>query len=239
MKDYQKYTYWLDPEQFDKLEKKLVYNNVTISRSKRGVCSALSRHAEIEYITPEVWQKFKLCRRQLSWYFLSPFKGKYLIVSSVDLKPYDLTPETIIQSSTFRPSVLPKQKDRLLMKKSQTYLQKKPYEWDNFSKENILFSEQWLRKIGVRGVKFEELFVTHEANHANFIDPQFFITENSQVVPYSIDKTKHICSACLEFFNIIGRNFNKKFVVPCPGSVLMAGLPVNRYFEVTTPCSEN
>jgi hypothetical protein len=49
-----------------------------------------------------------------------------------------------------------------------------------------------------------------------------------------IGKTKEVCSACLEFFNIIGGNFRKKFVVPCPGAVLFAGMSVNQYYQVET-----
>jgi hypothetical protein len=51
-------------------------------------------------------------------------------------------------------------------------------------------------------------------------------------VPYSIDKTSQICSACLEYFNIIGANFSKKYLVPCPGAVLFCGMAANRYYEV-------
>ena len=54
-------------------------------------------------------------------------------------------------------------------------------------------------------------------------------------VPYSIDKTSHICSVCLEYFNIIGANFRKKYVVSCPGPVLCAEMGNNRYYEVLRP----
>ncbi|MEJ2522914.1 MAG: hypothetical protein P8080_08555, partial [Gammaproteobacteria bacterium] len=58
-------------------------------------------------------------------------------------------------------------------------------------------------------------------------------------VPYSIGRTGEICSACLEFFNVIGGRFRNKLVVPCPGAVIYAGLPVNRYIEVLSPAAED
>ena len=34
---------------------------------------------------------------------------------------------------------------------------------------------------------------------------------------------------------IIGSQFKKKLVVPCPGAVLFAGMAPNRYYEVVQP----
>ncbi len=65
-----------------------------------------------------------------------------------------------------------------------------------------------------------------------------FIDSEEGPVPYSIGTTKQVCSACLEFFNIIGANFRKKLVVPCPGAVLYAGMSVNTYYEVKTISSD-
>ena len=54
------------------------------------------------------------------------------------------------------------------------------------------------------------------------------------IAPYSIAKTARVCSACLQFFNIIGRQFREKYVVPCPGASLFAGMAVNKYYRVLT-----
>ena len=74
--------------------------------------------------------------------------------------------------------------------------------------------------MGLQGMTFEELFVGHCANHANFIEPAYQVLEEGRPVPYSLGKTRTVCSACLEFYNIIGSSFQKKYVVPCPGAVL-------------------
>jgi hypothetical protein len=86
--------------------------------------------------------------------------------------------------------------------------------------------------MGIRGITYDELFIYHCANHANFLDPEFFIESIDGPIPYSIGSTKQVCSACLEFFNIIGEEFKKKFVIPCPGAVLFAGMVVNQYYLI-------
>lgn len=55
--------------------------------------------------------------------------------------------------------------------------------------------------------------------------------------PLSKRISNGICSACLEFFNIIGSRLVKKLVVPGPGAVLFAGMAPNRYYEVVHPFS--
>lgn len=52
--------------------------------------------------------------------------------------------------------------------------------------------------------------------------------------PYSIAGSLHVCSSCLEFFNVIGDQWRLKYVVPCIGAVQFARLPINQYFEVET-----
>ena len=91
--------------------------------------------------------------------------------------------------------------------------------------------------MGIHGQSYEELFITHCANHANFIEPEYYL-KDEEPIPYSLGKTTHICSACLEFFNIIGSKWKKKLVVPCPGAVLFAGLAPNRYYEVIVSYSK-
>ena len=117
---------------------------------------------------------------------------------------------------------------------SLPYRRSKPAEWDDLSQEDPRDLDNWMKTMGIRGMRFEDLFLTHCANHANFIEPVYYIQEDQRIIPYSIAPTKFVCSACLEFFNIIGASFDKKFVIPCPGAVIFAGLPVNKYVEVET-----
>ena len=100
-----------------------------------------------------------------------------------------------------------------------------------------------MKVMGLQGMTFEELFVGHCANHANFIEPAYQVLEEDRPVPYSLGKTRTVCSACLEFYNIIGSPLSKKNMwfpargrmVPCPGAVLFAGMVPNHYYEVISP----
>jgi hypothetical protein len=185
-----------------------------------------------------------LCKRPLSWYWTSPFAGKYLIISSTPLDRFGFTGPIILKKVTFRPPRLPERKDLLRLTSHPNYMSTKPAEWDDLDAEDPARQDRWLKVMGIRDKTYRELFLTHCANHANFIEPEYFVKEGGAVVPYSIAKTREVCSACLEFFNIIGREYKKKLVVPCPGAVIFAGLPVNAYIEVdasaqalTAPCT--
>ncbi len=233
---YQKYVYWLDYDEFAVFKERALQDDISLHQTKKAVCKPLSKSVEIGYVTPDTWQEFDLCKRQMSWYQQSPLAGKTLVVSSFDLSDYDFTPETIIQDSRFRPPVLPDDGQKQELIRQQGYQQSKPEKWENIAGEDPALIDKWLKVMGIRRITYEELFVTHCANHANFIEPLFYIEdEKDGVVPYSVsNKTTFICSACLEFYNIIGSKFKKKLVVPCPGASIFAGLPVNKYFEVIT-----
>jgi hypothetical protein len=202
---------------------------------RKAVCLPLSRQVEIGWVAPKVWQSYPLCRRQLSWYRHSSLQGKTLLVSSNELTEEFPSPAAIIQNSTFRPEDLPGRHELPDLIKRESYLKARPDEWEDLSAEDQEQQKKWLAVMGLGGMSFEELFVGHCANHANFIEPRYYDLENGQPAPYSLGKTVTVCSACLEFFNIIGGSFRKKYVVPCPGAVLFAGMTPNHYYEVLTP----
>jgi hypothetical protein len=235
MKEYKKYTYWFEEREFHGLEYRWRKKGLKLVEAKNAACAPLSKEVEIGFVPLAAWGENPFCKRPSSWYQKSAYAGKILVISSFELKEYHFTPETIIRECRFRPTKLPNREEKLRLIKQEHYQQSKPTEWEDIDSEGPELHNQWLRAIGLRGVSYEELFISHCANHANFIEPIYFIVEENGPVPYSIDKTSHICSACLEFFNIIGANFRKKYVVPCPGAVLFAGMATNRYYEVFQP----
>lgn len=229
---YRKYTYWLQEGDFISLLEILEKENILIVEAKKAVCAPLSKQIQVGYVAPESWQNYELCRRQMSWYCVSKFVGLTLVVSSFDYTGYGLHPETLIRQSRFSPPLLPDYREKQKMTHLPGYQRSKPQEWENIGPNDLELSRKWLPMMGMRRKSYQELFVSHCANHANFIEPQYFIAEEEGPVPYSIDKTSGICSSCMEFYNIIGSSFHRKLVVPCPGAVLFAGLPVNKYLEV-------
>jgi hypothetical protein len=91
---------------------------------------------------------------------------------------------------------------------------------------------RWARRLGADLKDYDVLHLSHTANHANFVKPRFFVRENQGIIPYSIDRSAHICSCCLELFQILGDQFPKKLVGPCPGASLFARLKPDQYLLV-------
>ncbi|MFH0786916.1 MAG: hypothetical protein V2B13_04780 [Pseudomonadota bacterium] len=195
----------------------------------------MSRDREIGFVAPEDWDEYRLCKRQLSWYRISPFRHQVLVVSSFGLEDYQLQPETIIRNSTFRPRLFPGREEQLGLINRESYQKSRPDEWEDIAGEDQEQQKRWLKIMGLGHKRYEELFISHCANHANFIEPAYYSLEEDQRVPYSIGRTPYICSACLEFYNIVGTKAKKKYVVPCPGAVLFAGMGPNHYYEVWHP----
>lgn len=184
---------------------------------------------------PEAWENYALCRRQFSWYRQSPRRGQTLVVSALPLPAPAPEPEVIIRNSSFRPPRLPTPGEQSALIQRASYRNSRPDAWENIGAADREEQVRWMKVMGLQGMTFEELFVGHCANHANFIEPAYQVLEDTQPVPYSQGKTRTVCSACLEFFNIIGAPLKKKYVVPCPGAVLFAGMVPNHYYEVIGP----
>jgi hypothetical protein len=231
--EYLKFVYWIEESLFDEVKTRIESSGVCLTEAKKAVCSPLSKRVNVGYVLPETWGRFELCKRQLSWYGSSGYCGRILLVSSFDLQDFEMRYEVVIRQSGFKPPSLPTAEEKARLIQRPSYKNARPEEWHNIDSQDPKEQEWRLKALGLRGVKFDELFVSHCANHANFIDPACFILERDERVPYSICKTSYVCSACMEWYNIIGGSFRKKLVVPCPGSVLFAGLIPNRYYEVT------
>ncbi|MGD9973073.1 MAG: hypothetical protein AB7S77_08450 [Desulfatirhabdiaceae bacterium] len=235
---YTRFTYWLDEADFLDIRNSLIQQNVAPVETRKAVCLPLANKIEIGYVAPDAWSNFETCRRQLSWYASSRYNGQYLLVSQGDIRRFglDVTPATIITKIDFKPDRLPQPGNAKIDKLAHNarFQHDCPSEFMDIGAMGDDMQSRWLKIMGIRGITYPELFVRHCANHANFMEPDYFCDTPDGPVPYSIGKTKEVCSACLEFFNIIGGNFRKKFVVPCPGAVLFAGMSVNQYYQVET-----
>ena len=229
-----KYIYWMDAALFDRVRIMAAENGLMMHEAKKAVCVPLSKKIDLGYVPPDAWEKYILCKRQLSWYKTSPYFGQTLLVSSLNLAPWGLLEETRIQDSKFRCRKFPDRSKQLALLDRESYQVSKPDAWDKIDNEEKGRNGRWLKIMGIHGKSYEELFITHCANHANFIEPEYFL-ENGEPIPYSLGRTSHVCSACLELFNIIGSEWKKKLVTPCPGAVLFAGMASNRYYEVIQP----
>jgi hypothetical protein len=230
--DYRKYAYWLPEQEAMDLKARLEATGRSVVECRQAVCSPLSKRIDIGMVTPETWRIQELCRRPLSWYWVSSLAGRYLMVSGTELTEFGLRRQIVLNRTTFKPPRLPTAEEKARLLQRPSYQNAKPEPWDCFDQAEIARQKQWMRQAGIRVKSFQELFLTHCANHANFIEPEFYVRTDEGRVPYSIAPTKEICSACLEMFNVLGSGFRLKYVVPCPGAAMYAGLAVNRYIAV-------
>ncbi|MDD5224516.1 MAG: hypothetical protein PHE84_11030 [bacterium] len=255
-----KYAYFLGPEELPGVEAGLKGRPAKIYRARRMVCELLHPQREAGIALPEVWNKN--CRRQGSWYRASSHNGEVLVVTGF---PLEGRRGVKIAPSDFQPSRRPGPEEIRLLARSPAYSKVKPAEWDridDFDREQSRLLRQGLLKLGLAtpeesGEAFDSVFPGHCANHANFIEPHFFIEKekkvgtalsgrperepaeglpherNNQIIPYSLGSTLRVCSACVELFDLLGDQFEEKLVVLCPGAVVSTGLPPDRYFSVT------
>ena len=229
---YEKFTYWLAGSEVERLSEALLERNIRIKTAKSVVCTPLDILNKISVVKPETWNE--LCGRQGSWYRESDRAGRYLVVSSFDLSEFGYHLNTRIQPSRFRLPRVAATEELEQLVSSEAYRSAVPEEWSRVSERERRRWLSWLGKAGIHE-PFEQLFLNHSANHSNFLAPAFYLEEQGDVVPYSIAPSSHLCSCCLELYNVIGTRFTKKLVSPCLGAVTFARLQANRYLQVVQP----
>lgn len=233
MAAYKKYVYWLPQDRFERLRTLWAKQGLEPQAARKAVCLPLSAKQEVGYVPADGWQAYSLCRRQMSWQADSPWAGLTLVVSSRPLEGAD--PAWLIQKVKFKPPALPERSDMAALVQRPSYQRLRPQRWQHPTEEDRRETLRWQKVMGLGHLPFEELFLAHCANHANFIEPEYYVDNGHGKAPYSIGRTSRVCSACLELYGIIGYEHQRKLVIPCPGAVAFAGLASNRYYEVTKP----
>jgi hypothetical protein len=211
----------------------LEVKGIQLTEEVRIPCRVLKKSMEIGYVTYSAWDGF--CKRRTSWYWKSEKSSQFLIVSNTSLGQLGIGNPIIITESNFKPERFPSTDEIPEMIKSKKYQQRKPNTWEKVEPIDTEFYRTWFeRRRPNEPFDFDKIFASHSANHSNFIDPKFFVTQNGGISPYSIADSLRVCSSCMEFFNILGSQWLIKYVVPCIGTVLFAHLPMDQYFEVKT-----
>ena len=230
---YQKYIYWLTRDEALQLQNTLDSRGIKLKHAKGIVCTPLDRINKITSVAPEIWDD--TCGRQGSWYRTSDKNGLYLIVSAFELEGFEARRAAVITESDF---VLPQPAsltEKQVLIEDPRIQERMPARWrqvDDIEKRIYL---RWAKRLGSSVQDYNQLYMTHTANHANFITPRFFTETSDGIVPYSIDKSAHLCSCCVELFQVLGSEFKKMLVAPCPGATLFARLKPNRYLLVEKP----
>ena len=232
MSGYQKFGYWLNQQNLKKIRDDLDREGVDLSEETSIPCRGLRASSRVGLILPQAWRGF--CSRRTSWYEASGKAGKVLIISHRPLDISGIESRMMITESDFRPARVPPAGEMNELVQSEVFRKGKPSRWDQIEPAEKDFYQRWFERYGIEEpFDFDQLFMIHSANHANFLDPRFFVIHEDGKVPYSIADSLHTCSSCLEFFNILGEEWPLKYVVPCLGAVRFAHLPKDRYLSVS------
>ena len=225
-----KHVYWLTKDEEAQLREELVGQDMEMVSVKGVVCRPLDGVDEISSVAPEVWNQ--TCSRQGSWYRASDKNGLYLVISSFELVGYEDKKAATITESDFDPPKLASSEEKMAMIHEPQFARQVPPRWKEAKDTEKKVFLRWARRLGSEAKDFEDLHMSHTANHANFIRPRFFVKEKGDIIPYSIDRTAHLCSCCLELFQVLGTQHEKKLVAPCPGATIFGRRKPNRYLLV-------
>jgi hypothetical protein len=231
---YAKYTYWVTTDERKEIVVRLRSEGRRVKPARSVMCTPLDAFVAASYIAPKVWDK--TCRRQGSWYRSSRFRGQELLVMDKPLAGFDERINTIVTFSDFTPPEYADRQQLEALVRSRAYQQAKPHQWEDVPEAEKRRWRRWLARNGLE-MPFDDLFLIHEANHANFLDPLLYVGDNGVKVPYSVAPSTQLCSCCVEIYNIVGRRYPRKLVAPCLGALMFADLPADRYLEVTTPAA--
>jgi len=230
---YHKHLYWLTKEEVSLLEEQLAGRGMKMKFAKGVVCTPLDEINKISCVAPEVWDE--TCARQGSWYRASEKSGLYLVISSFDVEELKEKKAGTIRQVDFHPPKLATLEDKRALAGDAEFDRRVPSRWRKISDVEKRIFLRWAARLGSDTDDFDMLYLSHTANHANFVKPRFFIRDGEMITPYSIDRTAHLCSCCLELFQVLGGEHKRKLVAPCPGATIFARLEPDKYLLVEKP----
>jgi len=225
-----KHFYWLTKGEISQLEERFAAVGVKLKHAKGVVCTPLDEINKISCVAPEVWDE--TCARQGSWYRASEKNGLFLVVSSFEVEELRGRKAGTISKVDFHAPKLATLEEKEAMARDPDFNQRVPPRWRRITELEKRVFLRWAARLGSETGDFDVLYLSHTANHANFVKPRFFIRQGETVIPYSIDRSAHLCSSCLELFHVLGDEHKKKLVAPCPGAVIFARLEPDKYLLV-------
>jgi len=228
--DYIKHIYWVTRAEAMRITEELESAGTRVSRARGVVCTPLDVINRVSIVEPDVWNQ--TCARQGSWYRASEKSGLFLIVSGFELEGYGIRKSAMIRSTDFRPPRYAEREEKHALISNGRFRDLIPPEWAEIREIEKNIYLRWARRLGSDVGDYDFLYLTHTANHANFIEPRLFVREGDDIIPYSIDRSAHLCSCCLEIYQVLGEEYPKKLVAPCPGATIFARLTPDKYLLV-------
>lgn len=230
---YTKHIYWLTKADEERLRVELAVRGIKLKSAKGIVCTPLDEINKITSVAPEVWDD--TCKRQGSWYRTSDKNGLYLVISSFELEDYKDQKAATITESDFVPPRLATLEDKKDLVRDILLKKRVPDDWLHPGDTEKRIYLRWAKRLGSDVEDYDFLYMSHTANHANFINPRFFVKDGNETIPYSIDRSFHLCSCCVELFQVLGGKYKHKLVAPCPGATIFSRLKPDRYLLVERP----
>jgi hypothetical protein len=228
--EYIKYIYWMSAKEESRLREEPEARKIKIADAKGVVCTSLIANQKITSVAPKVWNQS--CARQGSWYRASDKKDLYLVVSSFELEHHHDKLTATITKSEFVPPRWASIEEKKALVRDLSIQKQAPIEWQRVKEKEKKIYLKWAKRLGSEVEDYDFLYLTHTANHANFINPRLYVQFGNGIIPFSIDCSAHLCSCCLELFQILGNNHHQKLVAPCPGANVYGRLKANQYLLV-------
>jgi len=230
---YLKHIYWLSKEEVARFEAQLAARGIKMKFAKGVVCTPLDEMNKLSCVAPEVWDE--TCARQGSWYRASEKSGLFLVISSFDVEELKDKKAGTIRRVDFHPAKVATLEEKKTLASDPDFDRRVPARWRKISDVEKRVFLRWAARLGSETEDFDWLYLSHTANHANFVKPRFYVREGEMNIPYSIDRSAHLCSSCLELFQILGAEHKKKLVAPCPGATIFARLEPDKFLLVEKP----
>ena len=229
---YRKFIHWLDPEAHGQAIGELQRDKKRVHRARHQPCEALYARRERVLVAPEVWDR--RCLRQGSWYRASDRRGQYLLVGNAPEDGFPLWGTVTLEP--FEPPRLATDGDVVRMLEEAPLAEALPEGWGLFTAWEAQAVRTYLHA-AEQDRSLQAVFAYYTANHVNFIRPAFHVAEPGRpVIPYSIQGTTLVCSACVEVFGILGSAYPVKYLAPCPGLKYVRHAP-GEYLRVTSEVS--
>lgn len=225
--------YWLPAQTFQALGNALHPMGLRLRGSKMTPCETLRAGGDtVVYATPQVFSR--MCKRQGSWYRDSVRNGQFLVLSPRRLPaPFAEHLDAEIAPTDVRPDRMPTTQEILDLVEDPAYVDGRPGDWEKKTKfDAVMFKIFFtVTRAWGRGDTLKKHWLTHRANHANFVAERFTTQIDGEAVPHSISGVEGVCSSCVEFFNITN-TARRKLVRACPGSVVFGSAPRDKFMDV-------
>lgn len=226
------YLYWFSQDDWGSAKPQLKQAGYGLSRTLMTPCQVLRSHGKkLVYAPPSIWSF--LCNRQGSWYREGERNGHTMLMSDHQLpEAFDAYLDARMDATDFAPETRTTEAELLQIVAADAYQQKKPKQWEGIGWWDAFSFRLMFTATGFWGLadNLKKHWITHKANHANFLTRTVTTKIDGEEVPHSVSGNAGVCSSCVEFFNVAGRG--RKLVAACPGSVIFGGAKRNVFYDV-------